>query len=478
MPVVPGYQHDVFVSYAHNDNHPFEGFDQGWVSTFFHNLKKRLAMKLGQKDLSVWMDHSELSGNGPLTTQIMQALRQTATFLVIVSPSYLESAWCKDEREQFLRLIKQRSNADSRIFLIEIDQVDKNLFPPEFGDLIGYRFWNLDKEFNKPRTLGFPFPTLSDQEYYRQLDRVCDELAEELKRLKKIMGPGPDPVAPTYKATVYLAETTDDLDSRREDVKDYLKQAGFNVLPETWQRYESLDDFNHTLDKDLSQCAVFIQLLSNLPGKKPFDNKHGLARLQYARAAASGKPILQWRDPNMDLDVKMDADQRALLEGPTVRAQAIEDFKREAVEAATPIEPPPPRPPGKTIFISVDQVDRARVEEIVSSPCWSQDIGYVMMPAADDPKAFRKLLEVGLQHCDAALVVYCGADSSWAIGQSLQCQKIIAQREPPLPAIAIYDGPPPPLERMELRDIIRLPNLRHLNCRESLDDLKEFLRSI
>jgi hypothetical protein len=210
MAFVPGCDNDIFISYTHLDNEPFEGVELGWVSTFFHNLEKRLRMKLGKREVSLWMDHHDLVGNKPLTPQIKQALERTATFLVLVSPSYLNSEWCRKERAEFLHLIKERTSSDSRIFLVELDRVERNKFPPEFGELIPYSFWALEKETSIPRTLGWPTPMPSERDYYGQLNRLCVELADELTRLKveaeaeqrhEVLSTQPPPMAHPYLLT-------------------------------------------------------------------------------------------------------------------------------------------------------------------------------------------------------------------------------------------------------------------------------------
>jgi hypothetical protein len=75
VPYVPQYEYDIFVSYAHVDDDPLPGANEGWVSTLVRSLKTRLAQKLGRSDAySLWMDH-ELSGSEPVTSQIAGELR-------------------------------------------------------------------------------------------------------------------------------------------------------------------------------------------------------------------------------------------------------------------------------------------------------------------------------------------------------------------------------------------------------------------
>jgi len=49
MAFVPGYEYDIFVSYARIDDVPIEG--RGWVSTFVDQLKRSLAVRLGRTEI-------------------------------------------------------------------------------------------------------------------------------------------------------------------------------------------------------------------------------------------------------------------------------------------------------------------------------------------------------------------------------------------------------------------------------------------
>src|SRR5215471_7687869 len=97
MPYVVGYEHDVFVSYAHVDDHPLPGAKDGWVATLVDGLRVLLAEQLGRSEvLAVWHDLG-LPGNAPVTAEILTAVDRSATLLVVLSEGYLASDWCQDE---------------------------------------------------------------------------------------------------------------------------------------------------------------------------------------------------------------------------------------------------------------------------------------------------------------------------------------------------------------------------------------------
>ena len=90
MAFVPGYKHDIFVSYSHIDDIPIvEG--RGWVATFVGQLQRLLAMRLGRADAySIWMDQC-LIGNEPFSDALLQNINQSAALIIILSPGYLHS---------------------------------------------------------------------------------------------------------------------------------------------------------------------------------------------------------------------------------------------------------------------------------------------------------------------------------------------------------------------------------------------------
>ena len=96
---VPGFDYDIFISYASVDNEP-ELDQEGWVSTFFQLLQTRLWKLLGRKGcFSPWIDRKELDGSFLLTPGIEMPLKKTAVMVALLSPGYLKSPWCPWERE-------------------------------------------------------------------------------------------------------------------------------------------------------------------------------------------------------------------------------------------------------------------------------------------------------------------------------------------------------------------------------------------
>ena len=458
MAYVPGYQHDVFVSYAHIDNEPLVGAPEGWVSTLVRNLETVLRQKLGDRDhrLDVWMDH-ELTGNRPFSGDIQAALERTAILLVILSPGYLSSDWCRKERDTFRRLVSSRAHAGSRVFVVHRDHIDRQRLPTEFDGLLGYRFWVEDGPARTPRTLGVPIPTPAELEYYSRVNQLALEVADELRRVAE--GGAPPPAA--AQPTVFLAEVTDDIEPRREEVRRYLAQLGFEVLPARDYPRGEARAFEEAVAADLARSRLFVQLLSGVVGRKPAIAPKGFPVRQYELACAAGVPVLQWRAREATPDTVEDADQRAILLQDTVRACGIEEFKQAIIDEARR-EPAPAKMPRGEVLLFVDSEDADReLARRVGDYLLANGIGFSEALRAGSPEEIRKDLERSLEECDGLMLVYGSASPSWIRSRLRQCRKMVGQRAEPPVALAVLEGPP-----ADKADVgIAIPGWQWINCR-------------
>lgn len=480
MAYVPGYKHDVFLSYAHIDNEPLGG-EKGWVTTLAEDLKKYLHMGIGCRDPDIWMDHG-LTGNEPFPKKIEEALRDCATLLVIASPGYLKSEWCARERNAFLKEIRAKSAAGSRIFRVDLSKLDRNDFPSEFRDLLGYPFWMPDTNGN-PRTLDFPVVEPREQKYIDILNKLRLELGEELGRLRSLRF---DHVTPAPSApAVFLAEVTDDLEDLREELVAYIKQAGLVVLPDISYPDDDSEMFRQHMEADLGQSKLFVQLLSHVRGKKFAGEPSRLPIFQYEQAKKARQPIIQWRSRELDLEkIKANHPEHYnLLIGSEVRACGIEEFKRAVVEAARKEGDSEEAHQKKCtklapiyVFVNSDPSDSALAKELCGI-LQEERIGHAVPVRLIDehakPADVREDLEVNLANCSGLIVVHGNTPVSWVRRQLAEGRKILSQREEPLAALAIVQGP-----HHEKEDIgLWLPAMQSIDCCHGVhrDLLRKFI---
>jgi hypothetical protein len=456
MAYVLGYDHDVFVSYAHLD-------DQGegaWVTNLVRHLDTEIRQRLGTQDLRLWIDH-ELDGNRPLTPEIMQAIRRSATILLIVSPSYVASEWCARERNAFLGFARD-CVSKGRMFIVRCRDIDPQILPPEFRDLIGFKFWTRDTDAGGvTRPLGLT--DLKEQAYFASVINLADKLAQKLKEIKVARTAGTPPSATAATEHVFLARSTDDMETREAELVSHLTQAGLRILPETWYREDNEQEFRASLQADLQRCSVFVQLLGRLPGRRAkFAEGRRFPAIQHDIVREIGKPILQWRDLADDPAMIEDEAHRTLLEG--ARAGGFEEFKRAVVEATRrKVRTPKPRATNVAVFVNADRSD-LEIARKLSELLAQQGVECYWPIAEGSPEIVRQDLAENLKSCDGLVLIYGATEPSWVRDQLRQGRKILGQRDRPLAGLAICLGPPP--EKLELA--VALPELITLDGRDGV----------
>ena len=332
---VPGFEHDVFVSYVHVDNRKY-GQEIGWVETLVENIREALPQKLKRGQPDIWRD-PRLSSSEPFSDAIRKAVTHSATLLVILSESYLTSEWCRRELALFLEAAEQTGGATGRIFLVRLDALDHSRWPEAFHGLLGQKFFEQANVDAPARTLGTPLANDPEKHlYFQRLDDLSSELATKLLNMKQAAEipaastgtqelPGPQP--PNNSPAVFLAEATPDLDDLRDNIRRYLNQADIRVLPETY--YDRTPKaFRTAMEADLDQSLLFVQLLGLYVGPKTSDLPKGYEGLQLDVAEEKGIPILRWHDPELNVTSVRD---QALLTRAEVMVMAFEEFKREIV---------------------------------------------------------------------------------------------------------------------------------------------------
>ena len=461
---VPSRKYDVFVSYAHVNNEPppIPGEHAGWVTTLVRFLKQQLAEKLGRRDRGrVWFDDSALRRHVHITPDIREAVRQSATLIAILSQGYLESESCQDELETFCQAA---GKTEGRIFLVLYENVERELergsWPRPFQDLKGYEFFEVDEE--EHRTMGWPILLPDERLYYRRLRELTRDLARQLKALQGETG---EP-----RQAVFLGEATPDLDESRDVIARSLDQDGWRVLPEKWYP-RAPAAFQDAMKRDLADSILFVQLLGPHPSRKTLDLPAGYEGLQLELARAEGKPILQWRDRELDLGQVKDPEHRALLEGQEVIAESLGVFFRRLKqrlrllqERLTEVPRESPRSvPGAFVLVNGEKVDNPLADQLTSI-LESHEVGYEVSNRDELP--IPRLIEE--PEYDGLMILYGRCAVEWVRQQLLQLRKLMSRCADPPPICAIYKGPPVPKEPLRFN----LPGVELVDCSAQGDESK------
>jgi hypothetical protein len=471
-------EYDVFVSYARVDNVPVHPAKLGWVDSFVDILGIDLGMKLGRREaFRIWYDEQNLRGNHEVDGHIPEQVKKSRLFLAVLSPGYASSEFCQRELQTFID--GPAGHAAERLFVVYKYPIDENLhkLPAALQKPRKYQFWKPDQN-KKPRTLGFPEPQLEERAYFQKIDDLAADIVGKLVELKMPSGQlepheitagaaAADPVP-----AVLLAEVTDDLETRREEVRRYLQQDGIKVFPQGSYRLVR-DEFEQALAADLGKCAAFVQLLGPIAGKRPPDVPEGFGQLQYnlARRAFVARPdfqILQWRNPSIVLSDLEPHQHKQLLGLDTVRAMPFEDFKQSIVRSVRPpARKPPARPNSSFVFINAAPADIEMAQAIgerLSEFEWA-------LPLHDPEakaEAVTEHLETSVKDCDCLVILYGNTRSEWVASQLQHYRKLARMRDKELRLFAVAQAPPEPKPPIPMG----LPGLKTARIDEIVDIIK------
>jgi hypothetical protein len=341
---VPGFQYDVFISYAWVNNYPEQDGkpETGWVSQFKTKLQQRIDERLGRTGAArLFFDRTRLGKNQDFDPQIEAAVRGSAVFVAMFSDGYIQSPGCCQE----IALFNDAGGGDlarsGRLFLARIDHVDPETWPAEFHryleNVIGYEFFVLDPNSQKPRRVD-----VQHEVFRGRMAELRWDLSEKLKQLRKdrktegLDSQQPDvasarPAEP--RPTVLVAQSTADLRKQRKQLITYCESAELRVLGVNPYR-SGADDFRSDFLADLKESHLFVQLLSECYSDRTDEFPQGKEAWQLEQARQTDAAIVQWRDAALLLDEIDDRQHRDLVCHPDVRTDPPAALHKDVVERA------------------------------------------------------------------------------------------------------------------------------------------------
>ena len=325
--ILPGYEHDIFVSYRHHDNK----YD-GWVTEFVERLQQELNATLKDK-LTIYFDKNPESGlsDNHVVDQSIRNKIKSLIFIPIVSQTYCDTssfAWSQEfmvfkefaESDRFTRTIRlANGNFTSRILPIkihDIDVADLRLLETELaGTLRSIDFIYREAGVNRPlRPVDDEISAVSSQVkslYRNQINKLAyaiKEIVQGMKEIDRSLSPSVNPstlsapkppmgafssshpsaskvkVIDQAGPSVYLAWTSSDLKEEREEMAITLKKAGFNVLPSTDCPADD-NTFKEKVRENMERCSCSLHIMGGEFGRRfEFESEMSFPQFQFLEA--------------------------------------------------------------------------------------------------------------------------------------------------------------------------------------------------
>jgi len=243
------FVHDLFVSYSHGSvagsgPSPLKRWSDGFIRELESEL--RMNPKFG-RELALFFDdsHRPNSGLDPmtgLTGQLRSDIGSSALLQILMSDHYLQSAWCKDERDWWMGKQTELSlTHDERIAVARVWPTSiawpRELVDERGNPLVGISFYDEKRAAERPQPYEWPLPDENSKGPFReQLLELVAWLWRKIELLKKRM----EDRSRAQQDAAKLSEQTGQviyLHGRVEQQKswqranDVLSGQGFTVLP-------------------------------------------------------------------------------------------------------------------------------------------------------------------------------------------------------------------------------------------------------
>jgi hypothetical protein len=262
MSLIPSFEEDIFISYAHIDNEPLTEGLKGWVEILHDRLSIRLSQLLGER-IKIWRDPN-LQGNEVFADTLIERLKKTAILISVISPRYLKSDWCLRELKEFGRLASQtgslRVGDKLRVFKVVKTYIPISQHPPDMQGLLGYEFFEYDHARNRAKEFSPDISPSRDQRYWDRLEDLANEIQQMISYLRSVKTSVTGMSAAPSGKTVYLAETTWDRREERSKIRRELQLHGHQVLP--GEEIPTIgSEMRRTVSENLEQCQLSIHMI-------------------------------------------------------------------------------------------------------------------------------------------------------------------------------------------------------------------------
>jgi hypothetical protein len=151
---------DVYISHSRVDNDRMLGQERGWVDVLYDAVHSRLSQLIGQEVRIFYDGGVSIQAGTSFGPRVSEAIQDARVFLVLVSPSYLRSEWCRRELELFVHAAERSGGllvgTRSRIVKVNRFPVPHEQLPKELQQTVGYDFYRV-KEDGCPIELNVDF---------------------------------------------------------------------------------------------------------------------------------------------------------------------------------------------------------------------------------------------------------------------------------------------------------------------------------
>jgi hypothetical protein len=420
------FTYDVFLSYAHVDEETVTEREKGWVSQFHECLELALR-KRGARDIKIWRD-ADLRRNQPFSPAIQKAIQESAVFVALTSPNYLESEFCKNEVQWFCEKAQVEPHgldlgSDRRLFNVLQYDIPHYNWLPEFDGANGHKFFEDDR-----KSLGQPLRPDLDL-FETRINKLADELLVVLMKLREAP---PPPPPPSGLFTVYVADVRSALVPDQADILEALQSLDVHVLTPARNP--------QTTKERISKAHVTIHLLDGMPDP--------VVEAQFELGKQAPTQII-WVSPKVNLakeslssyEQKLQALQRREGSSRSYEFMQSRNVTADVEEKVKELKERWDRENPRSLFVDIHIKDRRFARELFH---YLIDHNIEPLVNRDDPQEpTLNEFEENVVKSKAIVFFFGTVETKWVRKRIDEAAKVALNREHPIKLLGVFAAPPP-----------------------------------
>ena len=219
---------DIFISYARDDDlPPPDKPDRKGFVTFLDDAVRYEFKELGPERPKIWRDTKRIADGDQFTPEIEEALKSASFLLVVLSPNWMASHWCRRELDTFAKY-HGPGGLREHIVVVAKRHVDPDKRPSLLQGQNGFRFY-VRNEDPEEITGDFEFFDRGDPQDARYWERLKALAAYLVKRQPR---PSPAPAYAPSGRTIFVAKPASDMRLGYDRIVSELIGKGHTVVPE------------------------------------------------------------------------------------------------------------------------------------------------------------------------------------------------------------------------------------------------------
>jgi TIR domain len=468
MGYLPGFQHDIFISYAHVDNAAVDEA-AGWVTRFREHLDVQLSKRVGRMGaVKIWQDPT-LEGSQLFDKTIEDAVNGSALFIALTSSGYLASEYCQQE----VRWFHQKASAEPsglavgdrlRFFNVLLNNIPFGDWPAEFGRTSGFPFHDAES----PDEFGYPSDP-QEKSFQLQMRKLVEGVYRTLCAMKESLQTAVPPAAvltapqspssqplssasPSLQSgdgfTVFLADTADSLRTLRRRVTAELQGKGINVITDVPPPFEAAAHEQQAVAA-INKAQLTVHLLDAFPGREiegAEDKSYAQRQVELGIEHARSQFI--WVPKSLDLAALEDGSYKDFMDRLENGERGSESYKfLRGLPAELPheildeIEVARRRPPADAepcaALVDTHFKDQLHALDLIRFLS-DRNVHPFINPEEDDPRKNIRILEERLKQVTKLIIVFGSVTSDWVRARLGAAVEIAITEGCPLKACAVY----------------------------------------